>query len=336
MRSTRPSKVRLDLELRQVDDAHQRSVEAHLLARLHMAARHLAADRRAHGGIVEQQLRLRQLRLRRLHRRGLRAPGRVGGVEGVLRNEVLLDQLRVDLSCALVLRQAGAGRLQRGRALGQLDLQRRGVELHQHLTRGDPLAFAHMHGPHLGRQLGAHGGLRHGLYRAGQCQLHRQRPRRQAHQVGSGKLQRRHFLLAGLRLSRLAAQRHRGCGSHQSQQGHAGQRQLGASLHRPPGKRRQIAERLDLTMGPDYPERDRRCGRFATNRNVWRQTAACRLRTASCRPGKAMGPARALTARRAWPRGALNAPPIRAQSAAARYGERSRRRMGRLGPSQPA
>ncbi len=102
--------LRLHLEPGQVDDRQQRRVERHLLARLHVALRDRARDRRAHHRVGHQQLRLLELRAGGRDRGELRLVGAVRGVEGVLRNEVLLDELGVGLA-----RPFGGGELRPGR-----------------------------------------------------------------------------------------------------------------------------------------------------------------------------------------------------------------------------
>jgi hypothetical protein len=187
--------LRLHLELRQVDDREQRRVEGDLLARLHVALRDRACDRRAHDRIAHQDLRLLELRARGGDSGELRLVGAVGGVERILRDEVLLDELGVGLACALVGRQLRPGRLVARGALGELRAQLRGVELGNRLPGRDPIALAHQHAPDLGRQLGPHGGLRHRMHRARQRQLDGQPPRLQLHDIGRGELQRRRLLL---------------------------------------------------------------------------------------------------------------------------------------------
>ncbi len=95
----------MHLQLRQVDDRQQGRVEAHLLAGLHMTLRCRSGNGRAHDGIGHRQLGQLQLRLSGRNRCNLHLMRAIGGVERVLRNEVLLDQLRVCLPRAIGHRQ---------------------------------------------------------------------------------------------------------------------------------------------------------------------------------------------------------------------------------------
>ena len=187
----------LHFELRQVDDRQQRRIESDLFARLHVALGDDAGDRRTHDRVVHLDLRLFELGARRRDRRQLRLIGRVGGVERVLRDEVLLDQLGIGLARALGRCELRAGRLQCRGPLGELGAQLRGIELGNDLADGDAVAFAHQDALDLGRQLGAHRGLRHRQHAAGHRQFDRQPLGLQLHDVGLRELQRRPLILLG-------------------------------------------------------------------------------------------------------------------------------------------
>ncbi len=160
--------LRLHLELAQIDDGHQRRIERELLARLHMALRHDSRDRCAHDRIVKLDLGLLDLRARSLDCGQLRLVRRIGRVERVLRDEVLLDELGVDLTRALSIRQLCLRELVRRRALSEQRAQLRGVELGDDLAGADLVAFAHEHPLDLGRKLRAHGRLRYRLQASGE------------------------------------------------------------------------------------------------------------------------------------------------------------------------
>ena len=194
--------LRLHFQVREVDELDERRIEAHLFAGLDMALRHQASDRRAHDGVVQHDLRLLELRLGQGDGGELRLVGAFGGVKGVLRDEVLLQELAVGIARALRHGELGLRRGERGRALGELRAQLRRVEFGERLAGAHAVALAHPHAPHFRGELGAHGRLRYRLHGSRQLGLERKAPALESHDIPAGEFERR---LRGVPLGGLLA-----------------------------------------------------------------------------------------------------------------------------------
>ncbi len=108
-----------ELHVAQVDDRDQRRFEGDLLARLDVAFRDGAVERRRHRRVLERVLREAHLRLGRLDVAHRHVMARLAAVVRVLRNELLVEQPVVHRAGLLRQRKLGAGALQRALALGE-------------------------------------------------------------------------------------------------------------------------------------------------------------------------------------------------------------------------
>jgi hypothetical protein len=116
---------------------------------------------------------------------------------GVLRDEVLLEQLLVHRGGLLRHRVLRLGRLQLALPLEHARVEVRGIHAHQQLPRLHGLPFAHGDLAYITRNLGLDGGLMDGLHRPGDRQPTGQRPRLDGRKLVRREMQRHGGVLPG-------------------------------------------------------------------------------------------------------------------------------------------
>jgi len=154
--------LQLELEPIQIHQREQAAVDCHPLAGFDQAFGHQPADRRAHLGLVEVLTRQRELGFVGAHFGLLHGQLAGGAVEGILRNELLREQIAVALKLLLLKSQLLPAFCQLRFLRGQFLIQFAGGETRQQLAALDAHAGAHPDGGDFTVDLRGQRALRHG------------------------------------------------------------------------------------------------------------------------------------------------------------------------------
>ena len=186
---------RLDLHAPEVDQREERAVDADFLTGVGHPAGHDAREGRAHRGVVHRLAGDAYLRFFRFHRCNPGLERAVGGVERVLRDELLAQELQVVGAVLLGDGQLRLRLLEGSDAGVDLRLQVRGVDLGHELAGGHSLALAHQDAVHFARHFRLDRGLHQRRERPGEGDRAHEAAHLDDGDIGGRELQRHGHLL---------------------------------------------------------------------------------------------------------------------------------------------
>src|SRR5690349_17254825 len=188
---------RLDLEVAQVDDGHDRRLDRNFLAALHVPLRNDAGKRRHDLGIGERVLRKLQLRLGRFDAAARDVERRLGVVERVLGYELVVEQPHVHRARLLGEPELRARALERTGAVDEPRLEIRRIDARDRLPGAHALAFPDRQADDVAGHFRLDHRLMHRLQRARHRQPARERRALDIGNIACDELQRDRRRIAG-------------------------------------------------------------------------------------------------------------------------------------------